>query len=268
MSKQIKNPPVGGQGKVPAGATPVAGMQAAAALQAAPIPGLRAGFVLGGLGLGMGLLILAPGAAFAGGGHAEITLGFPRGAITVGRTWEDAPREVVVERVTHKLPETDYDGAVEGEDEDIAEADAIEEDYAPEEQVIIEKRRPRIARTVTIIERYEEPAYCERERVSVVRKVYVEPSCDRTEVVYRSSPQRVVYVPSRTVIVQSSRNVHPVRGHGGGHHVRGYNGGGHHDGAIRVRDSGPRNLFPEDGGRPMRSRGTQRNLVMVGGHPH
>ena len=67
----------------------------------------------------MGLLILAPGDAFAGGGHAEITLGFPRGAITVGRTWEDAPREVVVERVTHKLPETDYDGMGEGDGEDI-----------------------------------------------------------------------------------------------------------------------------------------------------
>src|SRR5687767_4411032 len=93
----------------------------------------------GGLGLatGFGLLILMPGAVAAQGrgyshGHAEVTLGFPRGQITVGRTWEDDPREVVVEKVTHKFPETDF----EEEEGDNGEEGAIEED-APEERVII-----------------------------------------------------------------------------------------------------------------------------------
>src|SRR5687768_15439157 len=124
------------------------------------------------LGFGLGLLALAPGMAAAdrgySAGHAEISLGFPNGAITVGRTWENSPREVVVERVTHKLPETDYGDEV--YEEGYSEAD-VYEDEAPEE-VIIEKRRPRVAKKVTIIEQYDEPRYVERE--VVVRKVYVE----------------------------------------------------------------------------------------------
>jgi hypothetical protein len=212
------------------------------------------------LGLGLGLLALLPGMAAAdrgySAGHAEITLGFPQGAITVGRTWESAPREVVVERVTHKLPETDYgDEEIE---EGYSEADVIEED-APEEQVIIEKRRPRVAKKVTIIEQYEEPVYVERE--VVVRKVYVEPPCAPTQVVVHHAPTRVVYAPSRTVIVRPSRRVHHVHVHGGGY-------GHSHGGSIRVQhDHDVRNLFPENSGRPMRTRGA-RNLVQVGGHHH
>src|SRR5688500_6575145 len=120
---RLNNPPAGGQQNRPGGA--------------ALAPKRRGGSILGGLGLGMGLLALLPGAAAADSyGHAEITLGFPRGSDTVGRTWEDAPREVVVERVTHKLPETDY-GEDEGPAGDYSEADVIEEDEAREEQVII-----------------------------------------------------------------------------------------------------------------------------------
>lgn len=234
----------------------------------------RQGKTLKGLGAvaGLGLLILLPGAAVADGysyGSAELTLGFPNATVSVGRTWESRPREVIVERVTHKLPETDFDE----ETEEYSEADVIEED-APEEQIIIEKRRPRVARKVTIIERYEEPSYYERE--TVVRKVYVEPPCDRTEVVVHAAPRRVVYVPSPTVIVHSPHRVHEVvRVHGGGHgHAvrrggHGHGGHGGHGGAIRVHQQGPRNLFPEGGGRPMRTRGSSK-MVMVGakGHSH
>ena len=224
---------------------------------------------LKGLGAmaGMGLLILLPGAAVADGysyGSAELSLGFPNASVSVARTWESRPREVIVERVTHKLPETDYD---EEETEEYSEADVIEEEDAPEEQIIIEKRRPRVARKVTIIERYEEPAECERE--TEVRRIYVEPPCNRTEVVYHAAPRRVVYVPSSTVIVHSPRHVREVvHVRGGGYGHSGYGGGGHgHGGSIQVSHHGPRNLFPEGGGRPMRTRGS-RNLVMVGAHGH
>jgi hypothetical protein len=231
-------------------------------------PKRKPGSALGALGAaaGMGLLILLPGAAVADGysyGSAEVTLGLPHATISVGKTWESRPREVIVERVTHKLPETDFE---EEETEEYSEADVIEEEDAPEEQIIIEKRRPRVARKVTIIERYEEPEYCERE--TVVRKVYVEPPCDRTEVIVHAAPRRVVYAPAPTVIVHSPRRVHKVvRVYGGGHGRSGHGGGGHgHGGAIQVHH-GPRNLFPEGSGRPMRARGS-RNLVQVGAHGH
>jgi hypothetical protein len=218
------------------------------------------------LGLGLGLLALVPGMAAAdrgySAGHAEISLGFPNGAITVGRTWENAPREVVVERVTHKLPETDY--ADEAIDEGYSEADVYEDDAQEDEQVIIEKRRPRVAKKVTIIEQYEEPRYVERE--VVVRKVYVEPPCPPTQVIVQHAPTRVVYAPSPTVIVHSPRSVHRVHVHGGGHH-RGGHGYRHGGGSYRVHDHGTRDLFSGDGGRPMRTRGS-RNLVQVGGHHH
>ena len=220
------------------------------------------------LGLGLGLLALVPGMAAAdrgySAGHAEITLGFPHGAITVGKTWETSPREVVVERVTHKLPETDYGDEV--IEEGYSEADAYEEEAHEDEPIIIEKRRPRVARKVTIIEQYEEPRYVERE--VVVRKVYVEPPCPPTRVIVHRAPTRVVYAPSRTVIVQSPRRVHKVHVHGGGHY-RGGHGHSHGGGSHKVRqDHGTRNLFPEKGGgRPMRTRGA-RNLVQVGGHHH
>ena len=219
------------------------------------------------LGLGLGLLALVPGMAAAdrgySAGHAEISLGFPNGAITVGRTWESSPREVVVERVTHKLPETDY--ADEVIEEGYSEAD-VYEDEAPEEEVIIEKRRPRVARKVTIIEQYEEPRYVERE--VVVRKVYVEPPCPPTQVIVHHAPSRVVYAPSRTVVVHSPHRVHKVYGHGGGHYRGGHgNGHGHGGRSIKVHGHGSRDLFPGKSERPMRNRGS-RNLVQVGGHRH
>jgi hypothetical protein len=202
-----------------------------------------------GAAVGVGLLLLLPGQAKADGyGHAEITLGFPNGQVTVGKTWDDHPREVVVEQVTHKYPDPDFD-----EDEDDVrydgDADADEPDH-----VIIEKRvvRPRVKK-VTIIERYEEPVHCDRE-VSVVRKVYVEPrhSHRSNVVVYHQAPQRVIYAPSRTVIVAHGKH---------GHHSRGSHGPSYR------HDGGHRNLFPVDSGRPMRSRGQQR-MVKVGGHSH
>lgn len=221
--------------------------------------GRRRGVLPRGIGLvaGLGLLALLPGVAAAHDdgysyGSAEISLGLPNASISVGRTWESAPpRKVVVERVTHKLPETD--DFEEEEAEGYSEADAYEEDEA-EERVIIEKRRPRVAKKVTIIEKYEEPAYCEP--TTVVRKVYVDPCPPTRVIVHRHAPQRVVYAPSRTVIVhEAPRSVHKVRVVGGGH--------GH---SVKVHDHGPRNLFPDDGGRPNRSRG--QRLVRVGGHSH
>ena len=204
-----------------------------------------------GLGavVGVGLLLLLPGQAKAEGyGHAEISLGFPNGQVTVGKTWDDNPREVVVEQVTHQYPDPDFDE----EDDDVRyDGDADQSD-----EVIIEKRivRPRVKK-VTIIERYVEPVQCDRE-VSVVRRVYVEPrhSHRSNVVVYRQAPQRVIYAPSRTVVVASG---------GHGHHYRGSSHGPsyHHGG-------GPRNLFPADSHRPMRNRGAQQRLVHVGGHSH
>lgn len=206
-------------------------------------------YVLGAV-VGVGLLLLLPGQAKADGyGHAEITLGFPNGQVTVGKTWDDHPREVVVEQVTHQYPDPDFD-----EDEDDVRYDG---DADPDEtdHVIIEKRvvRPRFKK-VTIIERYEEPVHCDRE-VRVVRKVYREPrhSHRSNVVVYRQAPQRVIYAPSRTVIVAP-------KGHG--RHHRGSDGPSYHHGG------GPRNLFPVDSGRPVRTRGVQQRMVKVGGHSH
>ncbi|HKP98506.1 MAG TPA: hypothetical protein VJ385_22440 [Fibrobacteria bacterium] len=198
---------------------------------------------------GVGLLLWLPGQARAGGnsyGHAEVTLGFPHGQVTVGKTWDDNPRRVVVEEVTHKLPaEDDWDDEDAGYDEDADEPDHI----------IIEKRhhRPRVKKVI-IIERYEEPVRCDRE-VSVVRKVYVErPSCQRPEVVvYGRSPQRVIYAPSRTVIVAPGHDHGSPRYHGG--NSRGGDRGFQNDGR------GPRDLFPEDHGRPVRTRGVQQHLA-------
>jgi hypothetical protein len=172
--------------------------------------------------------------------------------VTVGKTWEDNPRQVVVEQVTHQFPETD------GYEDDERYGDDDEEES---ERVIIEKRveRPRVKK-VTIIERYEEPVHCEPE-VTVVRKVYVErPSHHRSHVVvYRDAPQRVIYAPSRTVIIAP-------RGHGRGHHSK--HGGGSHHQVIDRGHHGPRDLFPEDRGRSKRTRGVQQHLVQVGGHAH
>ncbi|MDB5105486.1 MAG: hypothetical protein JWP91_3175 [Fibrobacteres bacterium] len=206
-----------------------------------------------GAAVGIGLLLLLPGQARADGyGHAEVTLGFPHGQVTVGKTWDDNPRQVVVEEVTHRFPESDP----EEEDEDYGAR--YDDDEDEPDQIVVEKRhcRPKVKK-VTIIERYEEPVRCDRE-VRVVRKVYVErPSCERPEVViYRNQPQRVIYAPSRTVIVAP-------RGGGRGYHVdhRYESGRGYHS-----DDRGPRNLFPEDQGRPMRTRGVQQHLVQVGSH--
>ncbi|MDB5047516.1 MAG: hypothetical protein JWO30_587 [Fibrobacteres bacterium] len=210
--------------------------------------------VLGAIA-GVGLLLLLPGQARADGnsyGHAEITLGFPHGQVTVGKTWDDNPRRVVVEEVTHKYPaEDDFD-----DEDDQYDGDADEPD-----QVIIEKRHHhRHVKKVTVIERYEEPVLCDRE-VQVVRKVYVDPpSCERHDVVvYGRAPERVIYAPSRTVIVA------PGRGYGYRGDDRGYHGdrGGFHgsDHVIQNGNRGPRNLFPEDQGRPVRTRGVQQHLV-------
>jgi hypothetical protein len=200
---------------------------------------------------GAGILLWLPGQARADRdgisyGHAEITLGFPHGQVTVGRTWDDHPRRVVVE------------------EEVVAEAP---------ERVIVEERHCPPPPEVTVIERYPEP-------VRVVREVYVErPSCGRPEVVvYGGGPRRVIYAPARTVIVSPrgggryhdgggfrhdhegyrERDRHGQGGRGGygdsgdhrnsGDHGRS-DGGGH---GYQGGDKGPRDLFPQDHDRPAR----------------
>jgi hypothetical protein len=205
-----------------------------------------------GFAAALGLLVFLPEQARADDysyGHAEITLGFPNGQVSLGRTWDDGPREVVVEKVTHKLPETDFDDEVGDGDEGAA----YEEDEADEQVIIEKRRRARPVKKVTIIERYvEEPAECEQ--VNVVHRYYVPRSHSHSEVVvYRPAPRRVVYVPSRHVVVHKSHG----RGYGHNVHVVGH-GRGH----------GSRSLFPAEGGRQVRSRGVQRQMVSVGSHHH
>jgi hypothetical protein len=200
-----------------------------------------------GLTAGLGVLLgLASNARAGGYGHAEITLGFPNGQVTVGRTWDSDPREVVVERVTHKYPDPDIDD----EDKTVEETHQGEVEDGDADEVIIEKRvRPR-HKKVVVIERYEEPEYYDQDYV--VHRVYVDPPCPRRDVVVYRSPERVIYAPRR-VIVGPSRcerggyrgEIH-VEGHGGGYGHGSY----HNDGGGRGYDRGPRNLFPEDNGRP------------------
>lgn len=207
--------------------------------------------------LAAGLLAL-PGRARADSyGHAEITLGFPHGAVTVGRTWDDHPRQVVVEEVTHKYPEADDEADVDEGD------DAVYDDRSDDPDVVIEKRIVRPApRKVTIIERYVDPEPCDQ--VRVIRRVYVDPpACDRHDVVYYGRPVVHVVHGGPTVIVAPGHAGWHGRGYGGG---RGWHAGYRDDGGPR--GGGPRNLFPEEGGRPVRMRGVGHSLVQVGAHPH
>jgi hypothetical protein len=216
-----------------------------------------------GLIAGIGLFIFLPDKARADHddesyGHAEITLGFPNGQVTVGKTWENHPREVVVEEVTHRFPNDD-------DDEDDAD------------QIIIEKhvKRP-CPKKVVIIERYEEPAYCDRSEV--VRRVYVEPPCHRPEVVVYRQPERIIYAPScrgrghayRGDGYQHgytpSNNVIIVPPSGGSYHRE--SGGAYHyksGGGTVGGGSGPRDLFPKETDRPMRQRGVQQQASLVRG---
>ena len=221
--------------------------------------------------LAAGLLAL-PGKARADSyGHAEISLGFPNGAVTVGRTWDEHPRQVVVEEVTHKYPEADDEAEADEDD------DAVYDNQSDEPDVVIEKRIVRPSpRKVTIIERYEDPEPCDH--VRVIHRVYVDPpACDR-HVVYYGRPAQVVYGGSAVFI--HGRSAWHGGGYGGG---RGWHsgyrdeGGPRNEGAPRNEGGsrsvggshgGPPNLFPEDGGRPVRMRGVSHSLVQVGAHPH
>jgi uncharacterized membrane protein YgcG len=221
---------------------------------------------------GVGLLLSLPGQARAdrGGfsyGHAEITLGFPNGQVTLGKTWDDDARQVVVEERPYAEDDVVHDPVI------------VERQYCP----------PPVEH-VTIIDRYPEP-------VHVVRQVYVDrPSCERPEVVvYRRSPERVIYAPARTVIVaprfnggyhegyrgeyhgehhgyshlyqggnggNGNRNDHGGKnggqgGNGGGHSASGGGNGGGESHGYQGGSQGPPNLFPQDHGRPARARGVQ-----------
>src|SRR4051812_41972134 len=104
-----------------------------------------------GLAAGIGLFLI-PGSAHAGGGvsygHAEVTIGFPNGQVTVGRAWGEHPREIIVERRSDRDcdRERDYD------DDDY---------YDDGPDVVIERRHPHRHCRRVVIERYERPR-CDR----------------------------------------------------------------------------------------------------------
>jgi hypothetical protein len=182
------------------------------------------------------VLGFAPLATHAGGGssytHAEISVGFPNGQITFGKTWEEGDRHVTV------VSTSDDDCKREEETEVI-----IEKREAPPKVVIIEKREPE----VVVIERRVAPpprVIVVREEPRYVREVrYVEPRCER-----------VTYVrPSH----HHSQRTHVVRG--GRDHHRVTRVVGHHR-SVEVAPSRPHNrdLFASDNGhRPRRERGVQ-----------
>lgn len=178
----------------------------------------------------------APLATHAEGGssytHAEISVGFPNGQITFGKTWEDGDRQVTV-------VSTSGDDCKREEDTEVI----IEKREAPPKVIIIEKREPevvvierRVAPPTRVVVVQEEPRY--------VREVrYVEPRCER-----------VTYVrPSR----HHSHRTHVVRGGYDRHVVT--RPVGHHR-SVEVVPSRPRHndLFGSDhGSRPRRERGVQ-----------
>ncbi len=165
-----------------------------------------------GLGLGLSLIALTPQNTHAqyndyAYGHAQVTLGFPHGEVTVGHTWGDPPppRTVIVEEVTRRYPiehrsERDRDRDWNRDDdrdhdrdwnrhwgknkwkkhhrEDDEDRDCDRDDDE-ENTVIIEKhvyQRP--APQVVIIEHAAPPRYCERNEV--IQRVYNEPERVRT----------------------------------------------------------------------------------------
>ncbi len=217
-----------------------------------------------GLLAGIGLLLMLPGYTRADHnetsyGSAEITLGFPNGQVTVGKTWENHPREVVVEEVTHRYPQDDQ----EEWDRESRDRDYDDDD---DNQIIIEKHgHHKRHRKVVIIEHYQEPAYCERHEE--VRRVYVQPPCRRPEVIIYRQPERIIYspqrygcAPSQSVIIVPS-NQGSSGSHGQGSTIIQAPGTGeyHQNGNSR-----PQNLFPENSERPMRTRGVQHQVALVG----
>lgn len=218
-----------------------------------------------GILAGIGFLLILPGQARADRdgssyGHAEISLGFPNAQITLGKTWDDEPRHVIVEEETRRVPDEDRDRDWD-RDRDRGD-DWYDRDRIEPEHVIIENHEPCERHDkVVVIHRYEEPVRCDRGEV--VRRVYVEPSRHRHDVVIYRRPDweshefsRHVYAPSHDVYVAP-------QGHGPYGHVeeRG-------PGRVEQNGAGPRDLFPEDRGRPMRSRGVQHQVAQSGNYSH
>ncbi len=120
---------------------------------------------------GIGIIALCSVSAHAGRknfdrSHAEVTLGFPNGQVTVGKTWGTGNPEVIHETVIERPVYRDRD-----DDEDC-------------HRVVVEER----------------PRY-EQERVTIIKHYPSEPRCER--VVYRD---RSYYDPERTVIVVPERH--------------------------------------------------------------
>jgi hypothetical protein len=205
---------------------------------------------------------LAPLAAFADHGssygHAEITVGFPNGEITLGKTWETGPRTVVVSEDRRDECDRDRD-----DDRPVVIERRVEE---PQRIVVVEQRRPDV---IVVQERQPEVVVVERPRCEPQRQVVVvreEPRCDR--VVY-VEPQRQV-----TVIQREEPRYwrHEYRGYGHGHfrhesyesrhyESRGDRGPSYESHGSDYRNNGPRDLFPSSSPRPMRERGVQHSRV-------
>ncbi len=211
-----------------------------------------------GVAAGVGVMLAAPGRASAQTvstyGHAEVTIGFPHGAVTVGRAWDDHPRPEVVE-VIH--PECDPEPEVVYRDDD----------QEPDPVVIERRHWHHHHRRVVVIERDQggDP-WCDRR---VVEQRDYQPAYDypRHEVVYERGPEREIYRPNHEVTVvtrpEHGRNHGSVIIDNGNRSSNGNGNGGNHDNhggsyGSGNHSNGPVTLFPPDTGRPSRQRGVQR----------
>jgi hypothetical protein len=194
---------------------------------------------------------LAPLAAFADHGstygHAEITVGFPNGEITLGKTWETGSRTVVVSEERHDECDRNRD------DRPVVIERRVEE---PQRVVIVEQRRPDV---IVVQQRQPEVVVVERPRCEPQRQV----------VVVRETPRydRVVYVAPQRRVTVIHREAHGYgrRDYGNqGHESRRYENRGDRGPSYEShgsdsRNNGPRDLFPSSSPRPMRERGVQHS---------
>jgi len=165
--------------------------------------------------------------------HAEISLGFPNGQVTVGRTWETGGRIVTV---THELPE------------------AVEEDCDQDDETVVIEKTVEKPTKVIVVERREP------EVVVIERRVTPRP---RQVVVVHEAPR-----PRRVVVVEPRRQVTVIHRDHDYHH--GYDHGHRSGGHAVYRPSGPshghqpnrpKELFSSSNPRPQRDRGVQQIRV-------
>ena len=105
--------------------------------------------------------------------HAEVSVGFPNGQVTVGKTWGNGNREVIHETVV--------------------ERERVYREPDEDREVIVERRpercEPRNERVIIV----EKHGHHGHDRVTVVKKYYNEDNCGR--VVYQEPHRTVLIVP-------------------------------------------------------------------------